>query len=236
MPSYYSQAFCTNSRQVQIQNIQLNLSLPFKKKAWQKIVTQKVLNQAICLELLNIGNPKQIKLLAKDIDSGDSKNIESIAANQYFDMIFGNDFKRRDANTINMALNYGYAIIRSIVARSLCMYGFLLSQGIHHHSELNPYNLVDDFMEPYRPFVDYFVYNLLYNIEDDNNESLILSNSIRKKILEIVEYSILIDNKKQSLRFSTEIMIASYQTACKTGELKLLKTPILTEPKLHSYE
>lgn len=130
---------------------------PLAKRIWQSIVKRKVENQAACLTLAGSEGEQALKNLVDNVESGDRSFVESQAARMYFKFLYGSTFTRSSDNLINAALNYGYAIVRGQVARSLSAYGFLPSIGLQHHSEVNNFNLADDFMEPYRPVVDLLV-------------------------------------------------------------------------------
>ena len=122
---------------------------------WQSIVCAKVVNQASVLRWS--GKTVQaatIFKMAERVRSGDPDNVEATAAQRYFPALFGETFVRRNEDGRNAALNYGYAILRGAVARTLAVYGFLPAFGIHHRSALNAFNLADDLMEPFRPLVD----------------------------------------------------------------------------------
>ena len=146
--------YCRVNKRINLQNSQ---SLPKLKRIWQKIVVSKIENQAKCLELLCNDNFLKIKSIAGTVQSGDVTNREGYAASLYFKYLFSRDFVRDDDNIINSGLNYGYAIFRSYIAKTLAAYGLEPSLGIHHKNQLNAYNLADDIIEPFRPIVDLFV-------------------------------------------------------------------------------
>lgn len=148
-----------NYKQSHIQRIQFNTSLVLQKRLWQQVVIEKVKQQASVLKLFN----KQDLLtpLISKITSGDSKNVEAIAAKRYFTALFGKDFKRDiEAKGVNSFLNYGYAIVRACVARFIIASGLCPSLAIKHQNKLNPLCLVDDLMEPFRPLIDAKVYQV----------------------------------------------------------------------------
>ncbi len=139
---------------------QINVSLPLKKNLWQQTVKAKILNQMAVLQKLD--KPYQrLQVLAARVTSGDVENAEGQAAAYYWQMMFGSDFlRRREGDPPNHLLNYGYAFIRSMVARALVSTGLIPSLGIHHKNQYNAYCLADDIMEPFRPFVDLIVHSL----------------------------------------------------------------------------
>ncbi len=139
---------------------QLCSSLPLRKQLWQQTVQQKILNQAALLKELHDIETGNMRQWAKEVLSGDSTNLEGRAAAFYWSKMFPTipDFTRsRDGAYPNALLNYGYAILRAVIARALVGSGLLPTLGIHHHNRYNAYCLADDIMEPYRPYVDRLV-------------------------------------------------------------------------------
>lgn len=154
-----------HSRQMAVQQAQINTSRPLEKQLWRTIVQEKIRNQSRVLDLFGLNN--RIKHLPASVLSGDTGNIEGIAARMYFSELFNRDFLRvHTAPGINCFLNYGYAVLRGAVARMVVGAGLNPSYGIQHHNQLNPLCLVDDLMEPYRPIVDMVVYQI-FNGNDD---------------------------------------------------------------------
>src|SRR5690606_6046247 len=141
---------------------QIEASLPLKKQLWQQTVIAKITNQAFLLQQYRIPN-KVLLQLASNVKSGDSDNCEAQASAYYWKHVFPlfPKFRRhREGPPPNNLLNYGYAILRAVVARSLVGSGLLPTLGIHHRNQYNAYCLADDIMEPYRPYVDKVVYNI----------------------------------------------------------------------------
>ncbi|MGB4660961.1 MAG: type II CRISPR-associated endonuclease Cas1, partial [Mobilitalea sp.] len=161
---------------------QLDLSKPQKKRLWQQIVKMKIHNQGLCYEMVG-GDSSYLYSLEKKVNSGDSTNLEATAATYYFKALYGYRFKRGDENLINSCLNYGYTIIRGIIARCIVCHGLEPSFGLFHKNELNSFNLVDDFIEPLRPFVDYFI-----------TSKFIVKNN--EEIYDINDYNLLPFHKK----------------------------------------
>ena len=173
-------------RQSNIQELQISISKPLQKNLWAEIVKEKIKNQSKLLNLLQKSNP--IDKLHSKVLSGDSGNIEAYAARLYFPLLFGNSFIRNhDLNGINSFLNYGYSILRATIARIVVASGLNPSFGIKHHNKLNPFCLVDDLIEPYRPIIDSIVYNIFNGIDD---ETKILSPEYKKKLAEVIHLEI----------------------------------------------
>jgi len=212
----------TNNYSRQLKNIQMqfNISKPLTKRIWQEIVNVKIINQAKCMEELEKDNYKKLLEMTNGITSGDSKNVEAKAAAFYFKSIFGNDFNRNKECIENAALNYGYAIVRGMIARTLIMYGFEPALGIFHHNQLNNFNLADDFIECFRPVIDLYVLtNINLRLKNLNAEE-------KQKIYNVMNCLVLIDGKKFNIQGAIEYMIKSYSTSINKKE-NLIKLPYL---------
>ncbi len=173
---------------------QIDLSLPNKKRLWQNVVYEKVSNQ---IENLNQckRNASELKPLLNYIKSGDSTNIEAQAAKKYWNALFDNFSRSDESLGVNSMLNYGYAIIRSATARALAASGLNLSLGIYHHNLENDFCLVDDILEPYRPFVD----NLVYKTEKPAELRFDLTPTIKKQLVTVLSTEVIFENKNTSL-------------------------------------
>ena len=228
LPALAGLPYAGHSRLSGVHRVQLNASLPFKKRCWQSVVKQKVLNQAECLRLAGRKGSDRLAAMADKVTSGDGTNVESLAAREHFRLLFGDLFLRGDEDDVNSALNYGYAVMRAAVARALAAHGFLLSQGIHHHSELNPFNLADDFLEPLRPVVDLKVIGM------DFEEGFDVAH--RQELAALVGCDVIIHGARQSALRAAEMTAASFQTACYKKDPLLLKMPGLLPLRQHRYE
>lgn len=133
-----------------------------KDKIWAEIVKNKIMNQALLLKKTKSSKYKLILSYINEVVDGDKTNREGHAAKVYFNALFGNDFVRNSDDTINAALNYGYAILLSTINKEIINNGYLTQLGIHHKNEFNEFNLTCDLMEPFRIVIDSFVY---YNQE-----------------------------------------------------------------------
>ncbi len=170
------------TRQMAVQQTQINTSRPLEKQLWKTIVQEKIRNQSRTLDLFNLDN--RIKNLASMVQSGDTNNIEGIAARMYFPALFGEKFLRiQTTDGINSFLNYGYAILRGAMARLIVSAGLNPSYGIQHHNQLNPFCLVDDLMEPYRPIVDAIVHRMFNGIDDQTRK---LTPDDKRQLAEIL--------------------------------------------------
>jgi CRISPR-associated protein Cas1 len=206
---------------------QMEVSEPFRKRCWQKVIECKIQNQAFCLHYHKKEGREELAALSKQVESGDPGNIEGVAAKQYFGNLFGKGFTRNQPNAINGALDYGYSIVRGIIARELVVHGFEPELGIHHCNDLNRFNLADDFVEPFRPLVDMWVYeNIRLDFEKEQ----------KKDILKIISLDLQIKRKKQSLANSIRIMTESFSLACGTKDFGKLELPELAGLNFHRYE
>jgi CRISPR-associated protein Cas1 len=146
--------FHRHFRQGEIAQKQSAMSAPLKKRLWQKIVRAKIENQADALKQLGRGGAQTLREMARLVGSGDTGNVEARAARYYWSQLWP-EFRREDSgDKRNGLLNYGYAVVRSGVARSLVASGLLPALGLKHASVSNAFNLADDVVEPFRPFVD----------------------------------------------------------------------------------
>lgn len=158
-PSGMLLSYIGQSRQTEIQYAQIDNKKPLEKKIWQLIIKEKIKNQSKVLDLF--GKENQLKNIYPTVLSGDSSNREAYAARLYFKALFGNNFTRdKDIAGINSFLNYGYAVIRSAIARYVVATGLNPAYGVGHINKLNPFCLVDDLIEPFRAVVDAQVYRM----------------------------------------------------------------------------
>lgn len=204
-------------KQQEIQNIQIKMSLPLQKKLWATIVKEKIKNQSNVLDLLNKQNP--LKYISERVLSGDSSNQEAFAAKLYFPILFGNKFIRNPAHAgINSFLNYGYAILRATLARKIVAAGLNTSFGINHHNKLNPFCLVDDLMEPYRPLVDIMVYDIFQGKENINKE---LNSMYKKQLCSLIEFNIKTSNGESPLNMLIQKDIWAFVNSIKEKKILL---------------
>lgn len=208
---------------------QIEISKPLQKSLWQQIIRQKIYNQALCLSLCGIDSDYLFKL-SKNVLSGDSSNAEAQAASYYFKALFGTSFKRRSGGLANAALNYGYAIIRGLIARSIVAHGFEPSLGLFHKGELNSFNLADDFIEPFRPFVDFYCISKLELTGNDQ-----LSTIDKKAIFNMLSYCIEINGTESTISNAVEIMVCRYAKVLEKAS-KFLLLPQLITLKQYEYK
>lgn len=202
---------------------QIDASQPLRKQLWQQTMQYKIRNQATVLSQCSDAETKCMQIWANEVRSGDPNNIEARAAIYYWSNLFGHIpgfIRGRDGVPPNNLLNYGYAILRAVIARSLVASGMLPTLGIHHHNRYNAYCLADDIMEPYRPYVD----RLVYDITEQYGTDVELSKDIKTELLSIPTLDVVIGGKRSPL------MIAASQTTaslykCFSGELRKIAYP-----------
>jgi CRISPR-associated protein Cas1 len=146
--------FHTHHRQAGVAATQIGLGEPFKKRCWQRIVAAKIDNQAAHLDAAGRRGAEALRAMRDLIGSGDPDNVEARAAREYWSKLFDGFVRSGAGDLRNSLLNYGYAVMRAAVARALTAYGCLPAIGLHHAGALNAFNLADDLIEPFRPFVD----------------------------------------------------------------------------------
>lgn len=218
-------------RQLKILNLQINASKVFYKQLWKSIITAKIRNQAEVLKLSNIPEWTVISDYANRVKSGDADNVEAVAAHKYFRLLFGDDFSRNGGNLINSHLNYGYAVIRSCIAKQLCVSGFEPCLGIFHHNQLNNFNLADDLIEPFRPIVDLFAKQ--NTKERSPYDDFTLSD--RAGLINLLNADVLIEGKKYALSYAIELTISALANKYKDNDADF-NLPKIIPLKNHSYE
>lgn len=195
----------------------------FKDRLWDEIVRQKIVNQATVLKLCGGKQHRVERLmeLADEVSGGDSGNREGIAARIFFHELYGFEFVRMYDDATNAALNYGYTVIRSAVAKTLVAYGYNCVLGLHHINEANPFNLADDMMEPLRPLVDLWV--------SDHRDELTekLTKQQKNELASLVNAVILWDGKKMRTRNAIDKYISSLTSAMNRLSEKSLRIPTI---------
>lgn len=216
---------CGNTTQSERFRHQLNASIPLRKQLWQQTIKQKILNQENVLRKHSEVETSCMCIWSSEVKSGDTDNMEARAAAYYWKNLFKDipDFVRdREGVAPNSLLNYGYAILRAVIARSLVISGMLPTFGIHHHNRYNAYCLADDIMEPFRPYVDDLVINIMNRVDDYSE----ITKEIKMMLLSIPTMDVVIDGKRSPL------MVAALQTTaslykCFSGELRRIAYPVM---------
>lgn len=225
MPSGLMLPLAGNTTQSERFRYQIEASLPLKKQLWQQTIQAKILNQSSVLyhqRGLDCGN---MEAWVKQVKSGDADNLEGRAAAFYWQSLFGSikGFRRdREGIPPNNLLNYGYAVLRAVVARSLVGSGLLPTLGIHHHNRYNAYCLADDIMEPYRPYVD----RLVADIVESGADISALTTEIKGKLLSIPILDVVISGRRSPLMIGVGMTTASLYK-CYSGEIRKIAYPMM---------
>jgi CRISPR-associated protein Cas1 len=200
---------------------QIEASVPLKKQLWQQTIVEKITNQGLLLAKIT-QKKNAFDFLAGKVLSGDTTNMEGVAAQQYWKSFFELDFKReRFGDYPNNFLNYGYAILRAATARALSGSGLLNTLGIHHKSKYNAFALADDIMEPFRPIVDEKVYQIMQRYDEQE-----LNTLLKSELLQILTRTVYFKEEKSPLMVALQKTASSLQQ-CFTGQRKKIKYPQL---------
>lgn len=220
-----------HSRHFKILKYQIEAGKPLQKRLWQQIVVRKIRNQALCLAYLDLDGSEELMKMCKEVQSGDRTHVEAKAAAFYFKSLYGLGFSRGNDHVINSALNYGYAIVRGLIARSIVCYGLEPLIGVFHHSELNNFNLADDMIEPFRPLVDLYV-SQNYDVAEIDSD---LTPERKRDIFGIINYDMDVKGEKRIISNCIDMLVASYSSALQ-GKRSDLELPELMQLQVHSYE
>ena len=202
---------------------QIEAAIPLRKQLWQQTVKAKIENQAYCLQKNTSKSFVPLHVLARKVRSDDADNHEAQAAAYYWKNLFPDGFTRdKDGIPPNNLLNYGYAILRAVIARALVGSGLLPVYGIHHHNRYNAYCLADDIMEPYRPIVDLLIMKWLQLHPEKQN----LDKESKAFLLQIATQDVTIEKLVRPLMVGVK-MTASSLLKCYTGEKRQISYPEL---------
>lgn len=223
-PSGVTLPFHRHFRQGGMALAQAAMATPLKKRLWQTTVRAKVVNQAAALDAVGREGAAPLRAMARLVSSGDPDNVEARAAREYWSCLF-ESFRREDeGDTRNKMLNYGYAVIRSCVARALVAVGLLPALGINHASATNAFNLADDIVEPFRPFVDI----LAWRTSDSGRparEALTLDH--RRAMAAVMLTDCVMAHETMTLLAASEKVSASLVRAIESGTSEVLELPTI---------
>ncbi len=218
MPTGLMLPLCGNSTQNERFRAQIESSLPLRKQLWQQTIQQKITNQAAVLKECRGVEIRGMLKWVTDVKSGDTDNHEARAAVYYWANMFDDFTRDREGLPPNNLLNYGYAILRAIVARGLVGSGLLPTLGIHHHNRYNAYCLADDIMEPYRPYVD----RLVLTLYDSGVTEL--DKEAKAQLLSIPTLDVVIGCRRSPLMIAVGQTTASLYK-CFSGEIRKIIYP-----------
>ena len=205
---------------------QIEASVPLKKQLWQQTIVEKIRNQGELLAKIT-ENKNTIDFLASKVLSGDTSNMEGVAAQQYWRNFplpnheIDGIKRERYGDYPNNFLNYGYAILRAATARALSGSGLLNTLGIHHKNKYNAFALADDIMEPFRPIVDEKVFDIMKRYQEQE-----LNTAIKAELLQILTQTVYFKEEKSPLMVGLQKTASSLQQ-CFTGNRKKIKYPKL---------
>lgn len=214
LPVGLLQPLASHSTHAETLRRQAECSQPKKKRAWQQVVQAKIASHASLLA--HLGKPdRKIAAMEEKVLSGDSTNMEGQAAARYWTRLMGDDFVRdRGLPGFNSLLNYGYAVIRSLMARSLCGAGLHPALGIYHRNRYNPYALADDMMEPYRALVDWAALRVL----EQEPELEALTPSIKRSLLKVTQGTVFLAGTEHHLQDGFDKLASSLRRVlCEEG-------------------
>ena len=193
---------------------QLEWSKENKEKIWTRIVYEKIFNQMQFLKKLNKEEYRLLEQYLSELEWNDSSNREGFAAKVYFNALYGMDFSRNKECFINAALDYGYSIILSAFNREIVASGYFTQLGLCHRNPFNKFNLSSDFMEPFRILVDEEVYNL---------EGTEFNKDHKNKLINILNKTVIIDDKNQTIANAIKIYCRSLFSALAENDLEYVK-------------
>lgn len=204
---------------------QLAVSEAVRGRLWRQVCRRKIENQARLMEVLGVGDVSRMRVLVDAVKNGDPSNCEGQAARLYFQSLGPKGFVRdRYGEWPNAALNYGYAVLRAAVARAIVGSGLVCFNGIHHHNRYNAFALADDLMEPYRPFVDQYVFGIDGLVGGETNE---LTKEIRARLLGSLTCDVRLDGYRRPLMIALSYTTASLVRCFKGEDSQLLLPEML---------
>lgn len=212
-----------NARMAKRYKEQINWDKEAIKYLWTRIIANKIEGQK--RNLLKVNHITKINLMdnyLSNIKINDITNREGLASRTYFKEFFGNDFKRFSEDIINFSLNYTYQIVRAKIAQEIVALGYNPCLGINHTSEYNSFNLADDFIEIYRPIIDYYVYEVL-----NETDSKCLTPAIKEKLINIINMPVIYDGNNQKIHLSISLYINNITNFLNTGNMDKIIFPIL---------
>jgi CRISPR-associated protein Cas1 len=223
MPAAQLLPFAAHSTAQETVEAQLGATSAVQGRLWRQIVRAKLLNQSELLVRLGRPNALRLKTLVDEVKNGDPSNCEAQGARLYFQSIKteGDFLRDQEGGGLNAALNYGYAVLRAAVARALVGSGLVCFRGVHHHNRYNPFCLADDVMEPYRPFVDQYVFGDSEGTFENMDDGL--TRAMKARLLQMLTCDVRIGSVKRPLMLgvtSTTASLAKYYLG-KTKELAL---------------
>lgn len=224
-PDYLPSSICIPFNGYYKQSGMLALQMSFlqskKNKMWETIIKAKIANQMKVLEHTtnDTDSYKKMETYIKNVKFGDENNMEGIAAKCYFRALFGESFIRFSESPISAALNYGYSIFASLMIRNCAFNGLNGNLGVWHNNMQNANNLAYDLIEPFRPVVDYYVYN---NIE---RLTIPLSTEVRRELINLVNEYVLVKDKKYQVSYAMNLVVNDFMRYLTSGDINDVSMP-----------
>ncbi len=219
LPTAIVLPFEGHSRQSKLMHAQVNTDCNKYLRLWVEIIQRKISNQSRALSIMGLKGAEHIADYAVKLNEENVDYHESLAAKDYFSY-YHDGFNRRTEDPINSRLNYGYAVVRSAIARKLVATGFHPTFGIHHNSQLNSFNLADDLIEPYRAMVDLVAHN---NI----GSNIKLSKTERRELAYVLHNACIIDDVKMNVMSAIDITVESLKRIILDNSEEQLKLPTI---------
>lgn len=219
LPTAVVLPFEGHTRQSRLMHAQVQTGTGKYLDLWKQIVRQKIINQSRVLSILGLQGAEKTAEFAAGVSDENVDYMESLAAKAYFSF-YHEGLNRRTDDPVNSRLNYGYAVIRSTIARSLVTTGFHPTFGIHHDSQLNAFNLADDLIEPYRAIVDLAAHECI-------GSNLVLSKTERKALAHVLYHACIIDGIKMNVMASIDVMAESLKRIILDESEEALKLPVI---------
>lgn len=227
-PSGVFLPFLQHSRSTRVWRLQQGMARPLEKQLWAAIIRRKIANQAACLHLSSKTGVKKLESLARRVRSGDPERLEGQAAAFYFTHLFDAHFERNQPRWSNAALDYGYAVLRGVIARALVAHGLHPSLGIFHDNEQNAFNLADDLIEPFRPLVDLHV---VHHRPKDNHDDLLPND--KAALVGLLNVDMGMPRGVMSALSAIEHLVESFVRALESDDEQALELPTLTGLRPH---
>ena len=219
LPTAIVLPFEGHTRQSKLMHAQVNTTDEIYLNLWVQVIKQKISNQSRALSIMGLKGAEKIAEYMKSVNIDNVDYNESLAAKDYFSY-YHEGFNRRTEDPINSRLNYGYAVVRSAIARKLVTAGFHPTFGIHHDNQLNAFNLADDLIEPYRAIVDLVVHN---NI----GTNVQLSKTERRELAHVLHNACIVEDVKVNVMSSIDIMVESLKRIILDNSTEKLQLPMI---------
>lgn len=206
MPNTYTMPLNKHYRPYDVFQLQIKQTETDKSVFAEALIKGKIRNQTHVMRYCRRDN-SAVELMKKyeiEVKGNDESNREGTAAKVFFNALYGDGFTRFDDDFENAVMNYGYAILRSSISRVLMSFGFTLFIGVNHIGKTNPLNLTYDMIEPFRPIIDYYLFNNRHRIDQK------LNLSVRKELIHLLNAPVIIKKRQYTLQYAIELLIKSY--------------------------